>query len=191
MHHRLAGAASRILSPERTVQRQRGTKVVIYPFWCQSWPAFIGFFKFLHCQLAVCNLQGIGWELEIVLIRSSPGHRGAGAGVLQELVREAGAIRLDSWLGPARKCSDGSRVNASGRWFSVRHLPAIGLPSLDLDFRAVVSPRGGNFRRLGHRRIALVKSTGLLAGHFAMEQGISEGFTGTHSASVAPLMSSQ
>jgi DNA-binding LacI/PurR family transcriptional regulator len=57
--------------------------------------------------------------------------------------------------------------------------PAVQLPSLDVDYRAVCRHAAGIFHREGHRRIAFLAPDSGLAGDLASEEGFREGCAAT------------
>jgi len=83
------------------------------------------------------------------------------------------------------------------QWFDARGLPAviigsrfpgIGLPSVDVDYRAACRHAAGVFLARGHRRIALLLPEGGGAGDQASEAGFMEGCRGTGRDAVATVV---
>ncbi len=81
------------------------------------------------------------------------------------------------------------------RWFAIRHAPAVvkgtcveevAFPSMDWDYQALTHHAVGQFVRLGHRRIAMVRPQRSYAGEEAREQGFLQACAREQRAGVLP-----
>lgn len=100
-----------------------------------------------------------------------------GAGAARALARLTGENPAQCWII--------ARSNArTQQWFAASGLPAliagsalpgVGLPSVDVDHRALCRHCAALFLRLGHRRLAVFLEPGGLGGEVESEQGFREG----------------